>query len=604
MAKINDEFWSKRIQTVAENTLPSMYHQLKDTGRWDFVDLNWRKGLEPHIFWDSDIAKFLEAVCYAIKYTQPGDKYNIMYKEWIDEATKMIIKAQQPDGYLNTYFTQVKPNDRFKFVMNEHELYCCGHLLEAAVAHYEATGSLDLVHCLCRYLDYIDTVFGKEEGKLHGYPGHEEIELALVKLLDIVPEKKYYNLLDYFIEQRGYNNGEFYDEQLRQKGIDPNTYNPDGEYDHVPGLSGKVYPEPRWYQYSQADKQIRDRKEVTGHSVREMYYLTAVQALANMKKDESLKDSVYGLFRNMVDKKFYIHGGIGAISRWEGFGDDYDLRWDGYSETCASIGIVMLGQRMLQNKLDKEVALTMERALYNDVLGGVSIFGDSYFYNQPIEGKQGLTRQTWFHVSCCPPNVARIFNSLEKYSVSATDVNVAVHLYIGCEIANSNYSFKLSTEYPFSGSVSATIKSNAPVSFSIRAPETNYKVSNSDFVESEGYLIFSPRVWNETITMTFDTPVKIITPDVNVEANKGCLAVERGPFVYALENSGIEGDGVVDDIVISKDTKFTETKETFYNAEYVALTTNVKGVKCTFVPYFVTGNKNPGEDFRIWINEE
>lgn len=610
MSLVNDTFWNQRIKTVAENTLPSMHNVLKKTGRWDFFDFKWDKNdpsIEPHIFWDSDMAKFLEAVCYTLKYTDPKSEVYQKYLTWIDQIVKMAQKAQQPDGYLNSYFTQITPDERWKNVSEKHELYCCGHLLEAAVAHYEATGSKALVDVMCKYLDLICDTFGKEDHKMHGYPGHQEIELAIVKLLKIVPEPRYLELLDYFVEQRGYNNGEFYDQQARARGLDPDTYNPEGDYDHLPPEAGldfeSLWPEPRSYWYFQAESLIRDTKEVKGHSVRQVYYLTAVQALANMKNDESLKKAVRILFDNMIDKKFYIHGGIGAISRWEGFGENYDLRWDGYSETCASIGLILMCEKMLLNHLDRKVSLAMERALYNDVLGGVSITGDSYFYNQPITGKMGLERQKWFSVACCPPNVARLFNSLEKYSALALPSLVAIHLYIGIDIETENYRVKVVGDYPHSGKLRVQIKSQDPITFAIREPETEYQCSSNEYVVKDGYLVFTKKVWeDETIHLEFQVPVQVVEADPKVEANEGCVAVQRGPFVYALQKSGIDKKGVdVDDIVLSKNQQFECVPAKYHNAEYIALVTESNGCKLTFVPYYVTGNENPGEDFRIWI---
>lgn len=601
MIKIKDEFWSQRINTVNENTLPSMYNQLHETGRWDFVDFNWKEGVVPHIFWDSDIAKFLEALCYAIKYAD--EETAKLYHGWINEAVRMIIKAQEPDGYLNSYFSQVKPEGKFKNVSEEHELYCAGHLTEAAIAHYKVTGNRDLLDCLCRYIDLICDLFGSDSNKMHGYPGHQEIELALVKLIEIVPEERYIELLNYFIEQRGYNNGEFYDQQARERGIDPDTYKPLGDYDHLNEVDyDSSWPEPRSYWYFQADKQIRELSEIKGHSVRAVYYLTAVQALATRNDDESLREAVKRLFRNMIDKKFYIHGGIGSITRWEGFGEEYDLRWDGYSETCASIGLIFLCEKLLQDKLDQEVAKVMERALYNNVLGGVSIKGESYFYNQPITGKAGLKRQDWFSVSCCPPNVARLFSSLEKYALLVSDERMVVNLYIGTEgTFEDKHRFKLLTKYPFEGFIELEVTAEVPIEICIREPDFSFTCSNRNYKVQNGYIIFDSKKWNETITIKFDISPRIIKPDNKVKANIGHLAIERGPFVYALQNSGIKGSKQLEEITITEDAKFEEKVCKFHDAEYISLNKTLDGVDCEFVPYFITGNAIPGEDFRIWI---
>ncbi|WEJ96087.1 hypothetical protein PSN45_003622 [Yamadazyma tenuis] len=551
---VEDDFWKLRIRTVAANTLPSMHNVLMKTGRWEFFDFNWKhlKDIEPHIFWDSDIAKFLEAVCYALKYTEKDEQIYQTYVDWIDQIVRMAKKAQQPDGYLNSYFTQMDPKARFTNIMEKHELYCCGHLIEAAVAHHEATGSMELVDIMCKYVDLLYLTFGPGEGQLHGYPGHEEIELALVKLLRIVPKKEYFDLLNYFVEERGQNNTEFYNDELRRRNIDPDVYNPLADYDHMDSDYTHMLPAPKSYWYSQSEKPIRELEEVRGHSVRLVYYLTGVQGLAMLKKDDSLKKAVRRLFDNMIDKKFYIHGGIGAIDRWEGFGEDYDLRWDGYSETCASIGLVFLCERMLSDKLDKKVALAMERALYNDVLGGVSVTGKSYYYNQPSD----------------------------------------------------DLDFKLVSKYPNEGKIELKIDSKKPITISIREPNTAFRTSNSKYKLSNGYLTFGPRIWtSETITIEFDIPVEIVKPDPNVTANSGHLAVQRGPYAYALQKSGVSGDVSLDDIKISVNQKFEVSAEEYENAKYVSLTTTADGRTLNFVPYFITGNEHPGEDFRLWIKD-
>lgn len=603
--QIKDNFWSPRIKTVEENTLPSMFRQLHETGRWDLMNLNLKDGANPHIFWDSDIAKFLEAVCYALKYIDTNDSKYTQYMSWVDQIVDMIINVQQQDGYINSYFTLIKPEDKFKNIAENHELYTAGHLIEAAVAHYEATGSKRLIECLCRFVDLLYLNFGKEKSKMHGYPGHEEIELALVKFLKIVPDPKYFELLDYFIEQRGYKGGDFYDKQAKERGLNPETYLPDGDYDHIPGLNfGKMWPAPKSYWYYQADNLIRDTREAKGHSVRSVYYLTGVQGLGILKKDDSLKAIVRTLWTNIVDQKMYIHGGIGSEPRWEGFGENYDLRWNGYSETCASIGLIFLCEKMLEDQLERKVALVMERALHNNILGGVSIDGTSYFYNQPVTGAMGLKRQSWFSVSCCPPNVARLFNSLEKYTMTISEDILAVHLYIGALYEKKGIcKMKIDSTYPFEGKLEVSVESTTPYSVAIRMPEGDVYCSNKEYELKNGYMVFKPKLWDEVITLKFDVPVHIIKPNPNVPANKGCLAVQRGPFVYALQKSGIDANSNLDDIRLNSKAEFIEAIEVYNGVQYVSLLADLNGQKCTFVPYFVTGNHVPGEDFRIWINE-
>lgn len=592
---IKDPFWNNRIEVIAEKTLPSMYNLLVKTGRWAFFDLNWRHlQIQPHIFWDSDIAKFLEAVCFAMKYTSPSNPMFLQYHKWAKDIVAMAKKAQEQNGYLNTYYIQMRPGMQFTNVMEHHELYCCGHLIEAAVAHHEATNSMEFVDIMCRYVDLICDTFGAESHKKHGYPGHQEIELALVKLVSIVPEPRYFELLEYFITQRGYNNGEFFTHEQRKRGVDPDLYIP------VDSEGDLMWPEPKSYWYYQAQEPVAQAMEVKGHSVRQMYFLTGVQGLALIKNEPNA--AVRRLFDNMVDKKLYIHGGIGAVGRWEGFGDNYYLPWDGYSETCASIGLVFLCERMLYGTLDRKVSLTMERALYNNILGGVSISGRAYYYDQPITGTKGLQRQTWFLCSCCPPNVARLFNSLEKYLILLKDDSLAIHLYIGCKIATKDVSFEFESKYPKQGCLKFKATTNMPIAISIREPLTAYTCTQIEYEKSNGYLTFGPRKWdNEIIEIQFEIPVVIVTPNAKVEANIGCLAVERGPYVYAIEES--DSPVGLDDIEIMPDQEFETIEESYDTVEFTSLVTRVGDAKLKFKPYFVTGNEHPGEDFRIWVKD-
>ncbi|ODV83825.1 glycoside hydrolase family 127 protein [[Candida] arabinofermentans NRRL YB-2248] len=600
---ISDKFWSSRISTVRENTLPSMHNILVETGRWDLMKLRVKPGSIPHHFWDSDIAKFLEALCYSLKYINRDDPIHDTFVGWINEATDMIINAQQPDGYINSYFTVVEPDKKFTNIVEMHELYCAGHLLEAAIAHFQTFKDSRLLDSLCKYMDLICTKFGPEDGKIHGYPGHPEIEYALARLLEIKWSNKYFDLLNYFIEQRGYNGGEFLDQQAWDRGVDPTKYIP-----RDPGGAG-WWPEPRSYWYYQSESLIRETLEVKGHSVRQVYLLAGVQKLAAMKNDEGLKNSVNRLWRDMVDKKFYIHGGIGSVWEWEGFGEPYDLRWDCYSETCASISILFLGKTMLESGLNSEVCSVMERALFNNVLGGVSLDGKAYYYDQPITGTGGKTRQTWFTCCCCPPNVARLFNSLENYVITYfREKNmITVNLFIGGEFVDKDYKLNIISDYPHTGNIVLKPMTSKELAIAIVAPRDPFVVTGCDYVLKDNYIIFPSKVWTESdnIEITFEQEVRIISPASEVTTNAGCLAIEYGPFVYALEQSSIGSDKTeLDTLTLPKQAKFEKRWTSLEGCSFWSLETVMGGVKCNLVPYFVTGNKNPGEDFRIWIKED
>ncbi|KAK9476109.1 hypothetical protein V1514DRAFT_201709 [Lipomyces japonicus] len=592
---INDKFWDSRIAVTRTATLPAIFKQTKETGRWDSILLKWKHGdtNEPHIFWDSDIAKLIESVVFALNYTAHDDPQRELFLSWINEAIRRIGLAQHDDGYINIYYSVVKPGKQWTDLAHNHELYCAGHLLEAAVAHYQVTGSTVFLDIITHYVDHIARTFGPHDNQKKGYPGHQEIELALLKLYAVKPEKKYLDLAQFFIEQRGFNHGEYYDQEAIAQGIDPLKY--------VPGNGHPSWPEPPSYWYMQADDQIRNLEKIKGHSVRALYYLTAVQGLANITNDQTLHDAVHRLWTNMVDTKLYVHGGIGAIKDWEGFGDDYYLPLKCYSETCASIAILFLGKQILEHGLDGSVAAVMERALYNNVLGGISLDGTAFYYDQPLIGT-GLKRSTWFECSCCPPNVTRLFNNLEEYVFTEAEDFLAVNLWIGASYVKKDFTVHVATEYPHEGQIKVDLSSETPVGFAIRAPDVEYEISiKSGSSIKNGYIYFEPRKWKDTLIISFDLKPKIIKPHKLVEATKGKLAIERGPFVYAVEQTSSAVP--VGEVTITQETEFEQKQVEIEGVHVTALSTTVNGKPVEFLPYFVIGNRNPGEDFAVWIDE-
>ncbi|KAK4948187.1 hypothetical protein LTR10_013242 [Elasticomyces elasticus] len=598
-ARIDDAFWNPRIKTNQQVTIPIMYKQLRESPRWDSLKHTWKHGdpevLRPHMDYDSDMAKFVEAVCYALKWILETDSQHATFLSWVDEAIDMIEAGQGPDGYFNTYYTVVAPEARWTNVAHNIELYDAGHLLEAAITHYQVTKSTRFLDIMTRYIDYICTIFGPEPGKIHGYPGHQEIELALFRLYDVRPEQRYFDLADYFIEQRGYGGGEFFDTEARARGDDPETWIPPPP----PGVTIPYFTGPRAYWYMQADEQIRETRKVRGHSVRVTYYLSAVQDLATLNGDKSLDAAVDRLFDNIVDCHMYIHGGIGAIHHWEGFGENYELPLDGYAETCASIGILFLGKRMLQRRLSRKIALAMERALYNDVLGGVSLDGTSFFYDQPLSTNCSK-RHTWFEVCCCPPNLSRFLNSLEDYVFTVSDRTIALNLYIGAEYASSDGDLRLKvvTKYPWEGYAEVSIQSeHREVGFAIREPEHPYKLAASvEGSVTDGYIHFAARRWNETITLSFDLVPKLVRSHPLVKSTQGLVAVERGPLVYCLES--MDTAQSLDAVVMDPRAAFKEEKMQIADVEVVGL----QARDFRLVPYFACSNRRPGEGLRVWMN--
>ena len=357
-------FWHARRETNCTATLPAIYHQSRKTGCFDAWKLDWKPGQpnKPHYFWDSDAAKWIEAVAYSLA-THPDPTI----EHQVDEVVDLIAQAQQPDGYLNIVFTAILPEQRWRNVRERHELYCAGHLIEASVAYYQATGKRKLLDVLCRYADHIDAVFGPGEDQKRGYPGHQEIELALVKLYHATGEERYLNLAKFFIDERG-QQPHFYDLEMRERGESWEDY---------------------WaqtYRYTQSHLPVREQTEPVGHAVRACYMYAGMADVALETNDESLTKALRILWDRLTERQMYITGGIGPSPVNEGFTFDYDLPNEiAYAETCASIALVFWAHRMFHLDGESRYIDVMEQALYNGVLSGVAFDGQSFFYANPLE---------------------------------------------------------------------------------------------------------------------------------------------------------------------------------------------------------------------------
>ncbi|HEY0827006.1 MAG TPA: beta-L-arabinofuranosidase domain-containing protein, partial [Bacilli bacterium] len=460
---ISDSFWSPRIRLVMEHTIPYQYEQCKATGRIDAFRLDWKIGLEPkpHFFWDSDIAKWVEAASYSL-----GLQYNAELDQLLDGVIALITSAQQPDGYLNVYFTVVEPERRWKDLRDGHELYCAGHLIEAAIAHYQATGKRTLLDVMCRYADHIDSIFGEGQGKKRGYCGHEEIELALVKLYRVTGIERYLRLSEFFINERG-TQPYYYDLEAQERGT-PNLF--DEYIFRVGSIDVK--------EHVQSHMPVREQMEAVGHAVRAMYLYCGMADLAAELGDQSLVRACERLWQHVAAKRMYITGGIGSSAINEGFTSDYDLPNEtAYCETCASIGMVMFNHRMLQLDCDRKYADLMERALYNGVISGMSQDGQKFFYANPLASDGTIHRQEWFGCSCCPPNIARLLTSLGEYVYGQNDSEVIIHLYVQGEgrfrIQGQEVILHQSTQFPWDGQTTITVELDHPDGFGIklRIPE-------------------------------------------------------------------------------------------------------------------------------------
>lgn len=614
--KINDQFWLPRIEINRTNTIPAEYKMCEDTGRVASFDLKWKPGDSnpPHIFWDSDVAKWIEAASYSLA-THPDAQLDAL----IDQVVEKIASAQQPDGYLNTHYTQVEPDARWSNLRDCHELYCAGHLIEAAVAHYHATGKRKLLDVLCRYADYIDSVFGTQEGKKRGYPGHEELELALVKLYHATKNQRYLDLARYFIDERG-RQPYYFDQEARLRGEDPAAY-----WAHT-------------YAYMQAQVPVREQTEVTGHAVRAMYLYSAMADLANETGDETLLNTCDRLWEDLCLKRMYLTGGIGPSRSNEGFTTHYDLPdITAYAETCAAVGLVFWNHRMLQFEGNGKYADVMERALYNGAISGVSLDGRLFFYENPLASAGKHHRKGWFDCACCPPNIARMIASVGEYIYSQGENSAYVHLYVQgaatLDFAGKLVTLQQTTNYPWGGNVNVKIAVDQPTGFMLhlRVPEwcESYTVSlnSQDITERitarNGYFTIE-RNWNngDTVELVFDMPVRFVVAHPNVQQMTGRVALMRGPIVYCLE--GVDHNQIsLDDIVIRTDS----AAQTLFTPEYrpdllggvvilrgtgaTAVRRNWektlyqtiqpdKAVSITAIPYYAWDNRGPGE-MRVWL---
>jgi len=487
------------------------------------------------VFQDSDFAKWIESVAYSlICHPDPA------LEQTADEAIDIVCKAQQEDGYLDTFYIINDMSKRFTNLRDHHELYCLGHLIEGAVAYYEATGKEKLLQAACRYTDCVASHLGEADAeKLPGYPGHEIAEMALARLYEVTGEQKYLDLGLYFINERG-----------------KRPYYFDRE--HPPKAGEK---ENLRYHYHQAHLPVREQEEAVGHAVRAVYLYSGMADYARLTLDDSLKDACRKLWDNIVTEKMYIIGGIGATHIGEAFSFGYDLPNDtAYAETCASIGMVFFARRMLELGADSRYADVMERELYNIVLSGMGLDGTSFFYVNPLEvfpeacrkdeRKEHVkaSRQKWFGCACCPPNLARLISSIGSYAVTQKPDTVYLHLYMGCRFTQTvngqEVSFSVQSGFPWKGNVEIQIASetDAPLTLALRIPGwcSGYHISDieaADIKVENGYL-YVTKVWgNEAICLDFPMETQIMTADTRVREDIGKAAVVRGPVVYCLEEA-------------------------------------------------------------------
>jgi len=605
---LDDAFWAPRLKLNRETTLPSQYRQLEETGRLDnFRRASGKKDIpfEGIYFNDSDVYKWLEAASYSLA-THSDDE---TLKRMVDAVITEVADAQDANGYLNTYFSVDRVGERWTNLRDMHELYCAGHLIQAAVAHFRATGETRLLDVATRFANHICDTFGPEGRE--GTCGHEEIEMALVELYRATENKRYLVQAQRFIDLRG------------------------------KGLLGKVDGH-FGNNYCQDHVPFRELRDVTGHAVRMMYLDCGATDVYAETGEQALKDALDAQWHNMTTRRMYVTGGLGSRYEGEAFGKDYELPSDrAYTETCAAIGSVMWNWRLLNITGEARYADLMELTLYNGVLAGLSLDGAHYFYQNPLADDGTHRRQAWFGCACCPPNVARLLASLPGYFYSVSESAAWVHLY-GSRTANlplpdgGLLRLTQKTNYPWNGDIEITIE-DAPEFFDLlclRIPEWADGAAitvNGAVVDVEtrpGSYADIGREWQtgDVIRLLLPMPVQRLACHPAIADVYGRVALQRGPLVYCIEqadhnnpNEGAAGDvralrlpqdasltprfvpdllggvTVVDALTLSPAAR----ADALY-PRYPSPDENDTVVAMTAIPYYAWANREPGP-MRVWL---
>jgi len=529
----DDQFWSPWFDRLVKVTLPGQWDQIVQTGRlrnFERVAAGETGGFDGYRFNDSDVYKWAEACAYAL-----AKRPDAALQASLDRAIEAVQKAQMPDGYLNTYFQLMAIGDRWRNLAMMHEMYCAGHLIEAGVALAEQLGDRRLLDVSVRFADHIAATFGP--GLRKGYCGHQEIELALIKLANATGDAKYRELARWMIETRGSRPSPFEEEYADAEvaAISPygrNLLFRDGKY------SGE---------YLQDHLPIREHTSVVGHAVRAMYMYIAAADLADGQNDDVLEAALRRCWSNLVDRRMYITGGIGPSGDNEGFTTDFDLpNATAYAETCAAIGLALWGRQMLAMSGDSDFADVVERALFNGCLSGISMAGDLYFYDNPLESRENHARVPWFGCACCPPNIARLIGQVQSFAYGVGERMLWVHFPIGGRIATPFGGFKVTANYPWSGKFSISMEQEGEYAVAVRIPawcgDATLTVEGSDEeAEFDGGYAVVRRTWKagETLEVELDMDPQWIAAHPRVFDNAGRLALTRGPVVYAAESTDL-----------------------------------------------------------------
>ena len=611
--KVTDHFWGQRLKTSREVTIPLAFRKSEETGRIK----NFEKAAHPSedykvegfSFDDTDIYKTIEGASYSLQ-TYPDKRL----EKYIDSILAIVATAQEPDGYLYTARTMnpKHPHDwagkeRWVAVENlSHEFYNLGHMIEGAIAHYQATGKRNFLDIAIKYADCVCRAIGNAPEQKRLVPGHQIAEMALVKLYLVTGDRKYLDQAKFFLDARGYT----------------------GRKDA----------------YSQAHKPVIEQDEAVGHAVRAVYMYSGMADVAAITGDSSYIKAIDRIWDNIVSKKMYITGGIGARHQGEAFGDNYELpTLSAYCETCAAIGSVYMNYRLFLLHGDAKYFDVLERTLYNGLISGVSLDGGSFFYPNPLASDGGYSRKPWFGCACCPSNISRFIPSLPGYVYAVKDRQVYVNLFLSnraeLKVNDKKVVLEQETSYPWKGDIRLKVlQGNQPFGMNVRIPgwvrgsvlpsdlyayadhqQPAYRVMvNGQEVEGElhnGYLTIN-RKWkkNDVVEIHFDMLPRLVKANEKVAADRGRVAVERGPVVYCAEWS--DNDFNVHTLLMNRppELRVVEKPELLYGLNQIVTDAQalsydkagklaVKDVKLTLIPYYAWAHRGEG-DMEVWLPME
>lgn len=579
---IKDGFWRFYSDLNRSSVVKNVYDRFKETGRFDSLRCDWREGMpnKPHIYWDSDVVKWIEGVAYLIEES-PEPELEALVDEMIDN----IAQNQRSDGYFNSYFLSVEPS---KIFTNRdcHELYCVGHTIEAAIAYHKATGKDKLLNCVLKNVDMIYRVFVEEQGAAFVTPGHEEIELALLKLYNYLGNEKHLELARFFIDQRGNNDGEEKSSQI------------------------------------QSNLPLREVSEAVGHSVRACYLYTAMAMLAKIDGDDKLKAACDRVFDDIVNCKMSITGGVGADHTGEKFSYKYDLpNSDTYNETCAAISLAMFAGAMMEMDVNSRYGDVIERIYYNGFISGLSLDGEKFFYTNPLEiDRKKYARSTYqpicervkvFDCSCCPPNVVRMLASIPRYMYTTDGDTIYCNQFAQSEtklqIGGKDAILTQTTDYPNNGKITFKYKGE-PMTLYVRIPDWCVEYEGDT---ENGFARFE---LSDGDSVTVDLPMEIHFIEANPYAqdNSGRYAVQRGPIVYCMEE--IDNGENLRDITLLESSKISVANEKgipapviYIGAERRPKTDKLYSLKgndrvsftARLIPYFAFANRE-ASDMLVW----